>query len=51
MARWGPDLTVFLDVRSVLEFVLAFERQWDAIPAWWRDKGEVIRWVRAQLSR
>ncbi|HEY7065864.1 MAG TPA: hypothetical protein VII06_30595 [Chloroflexota bacterium] len=46
---WGPSHLLFEDELSVLQFYLAFETAWDAIPAEDRTKADVIDWLDALL--
>lgn len=47
---WGPAAIQFWDTRSVMWFVLLFERHWDALPAERRDRRYVIPWLEAELA-
>jgi hypothetical protein len=46
---WGPSHILFEDELSVLQYYLAFETAWDAIPAEDRSKADVIDWLDALL--
>ncbi len=46
---WGPGHILFEDELSVLQFYLAFETAWDAIPREDRSKADVIDWLDALL--
>lgn len=47
---WGPAAIQFWDTRSVMWFVLLFERHWDALPAERKDRRHVIPWLEAELA-